>query len=71
MTPKEGLKVRPQETNIRKKRSENMFQSWPEADELDTEARSLWLQQEVPWYGSFSCLDYPSQIPINILQKIR
>jgi hypothetical protein len=25
MTPKEGLKVRPQETNIRKKRSENMF----------------------------------------------
>ena len=37
----------------------------PEEDELDIEAHNRWQQQVVPWYGFFSSLDYPSQIPFK------
>lgn len=43
-----------------------MFDLQPELDELDIAVHSQWQQQVVPWYGFFSSLDYPSQIPTNV-----
>lgn len=35
----------------------------PGEDESNIEVHSQWLQQEVPWFDSFSSLGYPSQLP--------
>lgn len=41
----------------------------PEANGSDIEVHNQWQQQEVPWYGSFSSPDYPSQIPIKFYKQ--